>query len=43
MNTTLIGSVRTIHTNDIPAKEDIEALDRARELALKLNELHDLS
>ncbi|WP_242943320.1 flavodoxin family protein [Clostridium uliginosum] len=43
MNTTPIGIVSTIHTNDIPAKEDIEALDKARELALKLNELHSLA
>jgi multimeric flavodoxin WrbA len=43
MNTTSIGSVSTIHTNDIPAKEDTEALDKAQELALKLNELHNLS
>jgi multimeric flavodoxin WrbA len=43
MNTTSIGSVSTIHTNDIPAKEDIDALDKAQELALKLNELHKLS
>ncbi|MBU3176823.1 flavodoxin family protein [Clostridium estertheticum] len=43
MNTTPIGSVRSIHTNEIPAKEDIEALDKAKELALKLNELHNLS
>jgi multimeric flavodoxin WrbA len=41
MNTTLIGSVSTIHTNDTPAKNDIEALDKSRELALKLNELHN--
>lgn len=43
MNTTLIGSVSTIHTNGIPAKDDNAALDKARELALKLNELHNLS
>ncbi|MBU3144944.1 flavodoxin family protein [Clostridium sp. CF012] len=43
MNTTSIGSVSTIHTNEIPAKEDTEALDKARGLALKLNELHNLS
>ncbi|MBW9169944.1 hypothetical protein K2F43_01845 [Clostridium estertheticum] len=34
--------VRSIHTNEIPAKEKIEALDKAKELALKLNELHGL-
>ena len=40
MNTHLIGITRTLHTNDISAEEDIEALSKARELALKLNELH---
>ena len=43
MNTTLIGSVNTIHTNNISANEDTEALDKDRALALKLNELHKLS
>lgn len=43
MNTKLIGSVSTVHTNEIPAKDDIEALAKAQELALKLNELHNLS
>lgn len=41
MNTTSIGSVSTLHTNTIPAKDDIEALAKARELSLKLNELHN--
>lgn len=39
MNVESIGTVLSLHTNDIPAKEDVEALSRARELALKLNEL----
>ena len=39
MNTSSIGSIFSVHTNDIPAKEDIQALDKAKELALKLNEL----
>lgn len=43
MNTKLIGSVSTVHTNEIPAKDDIEALAKAQELALKLNELNNLS
>ena len=43
MNTTSIGSVYTINTNNIPAKEDKDALCKARELALKLNELNELS
>lgn len=38
INTEPIGAVLSLHTNDIPAKEDIEALGKARELALKLNE-----
>lgn len=40
MNTHLIGITCTLHTNDISAEEDIEALSKARELALKLNDLH---
>jgi len=43
INTTLIGSVSTIHTNNIPAKDDIEALVKAQELALRLNELNNIS
>ncbi|MBX4269641.1 hypothetical protein [Clostridium estertheticum] len=38
----MVKCVRSIHTNEIPAKEKIEALDKAKELALKLNELHGL-
>lgn len=37
MNTHSIGSAFTLNTNEIPAKEDYEALIRARELALELN------
>lgn len=40
MNAKLIGIARTIHTNDIPAKDDSEALAAARELAVKLNEMY---
>ena len=40
MNTQLTGIVSTLYTNDIPAIEDIGALGKARELALKLNELY---
>jgi multimeric flavodoxin WrbA len=40
MNTHSIGSTCTLNTNEIPAKEDYEALIRARELALNLNELY---
>lgn len=40
MNTNLIGTTCTLNTNYISAEEDIEALTKARELALKLNNLH---
>jgi multimeric flavodoxin WrbA len=39
LNTNLIGIARTLHTNDVSAKDDIEALIEARELALELNNL----
>ncbi|WP_259472781.1 hypothetical protein [Clostridium estertheticum] len=39
----MVKCVRSIDTNEMPAKEDIEALDKAKKLALKLNELHNLS
>lgn len=39
-NTKLIGSTYTLHTNDVSAKEDLVALSKARELAVKLNDLH---
>lgn len=41
INTQSVGVVRTLYTNDIPANEDIEALENVRELALKLNKLHN--
>jgi multimeric flavodoxin WrbA len=41
INTQSVGVVSTLYTNDIPANEDIEALESVRELALKLNELHN--
>lgn len=37
MNAELIGTVSTVHTDRIQANEDIEALNKAKELALKLN------
>ena len=40
INTKVIGTVLTLHTEDITAKEDIHALSKAHELALKLNELY---
>lgn len=40
MNAELIGSVFSLHTDDIPAKEDEDAMQKAQELAIKLNELY---
>ena len=40
INTKLIGMACAMHTNDLPAKDDGEALRKARELALQLNKLH---
>lgn len=40
MNTRLIGTACTLHTDSISAEEDIDALNNARELALKLNEIN---
>ena len=40
INTTSIGMACTMHTNNLPAGDDSEALRKARELALKLNGLH---
>lgn len=40
INAQLVGVVSTLRTNEIPANEDVEALENARELALKLNRLH---
>ena len=42
MNTHLIGIASTLHTNVISAEENIEALRKARELALELNNLHKM-
>jgi multimeric flavodoxin WrbA len=39
MNVKSIGTVFSLKTNDMPAKDDREALSKAREFALKLNEL----
>ena len=41
MNANLIGTVRTLHTNTVSAQDDIDALNRARELALKLNHINN--
>lgn len=40
INTELIGTVFSLQTNDIPSKEDLEALGNAQDISLKLNELH---
>jgi hypothetical protein len=40
MNVKSIGTFLSLKTNDIPAKDDFEALSKARELALRLNELN---
>lgn len=39
MNAKLIGTIATLHTDNISAEEDIGAMNKARELALKLNGL----
>jgi multimeric flavodoxin WrbA len=41
-NAELIGTIMSLHTNDIPAKEDVEALSKAKDFAIKLNELYKL-
>ena len=40
MNAELIGTISTLHTDHVSAKDDIEAMNKAKEFALKLNELH---
>lgn len=40
INAELVGTVVSLRTNEIPAKEDEMALAEADKLALKLNELH---
>ncbi|OPJ63932.1 flavodoxin family protein [Clostridium oryzae] len=39
MNAKCIGSIYSVNTDKVPAKEDEEALSKARELAVKLNEI----
>lgn len=41
INAQSIGSVVSLKTNDIPACENVNALNRARELAFRLNELDE--
>lgn len=40
INAEPVGTVLSLQTNNTPAKEDIEALSKAQELALKLNQLN---
>lgn len=40
INAESIGTILSLKTDAVPAKDDIEALSKARELALKLNELY---
>ena len=42
INAKSIGTVVSLHTNGIAAKDDAEALGKAREIALRLNELNKL-
>lgn len=41
IKTQSVGVVSTLYTNDIPANEDEVALEEVRELAQKLNKLHN--
>lgn len=43
INAELIGTIFSLQTNDIHAKEDVEALNKAKEFAIQLNELHKSS
>lgn len=40
INAELVGSILSLQTNDIPAKQDVNALKKAKELAIRLNELN---
>jgi multimeric flavodoxin WrbA len=40
MNAKPVGVVSTLFTNDVPARKDIEALEKAHKLAINLNNLH---
>ena len=40
INTKSVGIVSTLYTNDIPANEDLEALNNVRKLAFQLNVLY---
>jgi multimeric flavodoxin WrbA len=43
INTKLIGTILSLQTNYLPAKEDSEALTKAKNLALSLNSIHKLA
>jgi hypothetical protein len=40
INTKVIGNILSLKTNDLPAKDDFEALSKAKEIALQLNNLN---
>ena len=40
INANLIGTIFSLETNDIPAKENVEAMSRAKEISLHLNKLN---
>lgn len=40
MNAKLIGTIATLHTDQVSAKDDINAMNKAKEFALKLNGLY---
>ncbi len=40
LNTKCIGNVYSLHTNQIPAKEDRGAMEKAKEMAHRLNDMY---
>lgn len=40
INTELIGTILSLHTDEIPASKDFDSLSKVKGLALQLNELH---
>ncbi|MFL0246091.1 flavodoxin family protein [Candidatus Clostridium stratigraminis] len=42
INAELIGTILSLKTNNIPANQDVKALNKAKELAIRLNELYKL-
>ena len=43
MNAKSIGTIMSMNTNEIPASQDFQALNSAKEIALRLNELYKLN